>query len=268
MSNTNFAAIGQLVTEARNLLDSIKGGAIRAMQTQFDELKKTFSDNGNAAIFKIKSDARSAIAQVSTSQAMLNSIGFTALNINDDFSEWVSMTNSRGELQEWPLYTAFYNDSAKHGRNLLTPSKIEVKSGMEVSERPAVVRELIRFAGFGGKYFPRGGFNILKLSASGSSKGLNIQLGFGQHSVESYSRLTFMGYLRSPGSNNQWERKRMILEPMLDGYGYTFPNFNLSFESGDEIYIALPTLTAGIWPVGIMHGLLPNESNARHLANK
>ncbi|PQJ63742.1 hypothetical protein BTO10_02700 [Vibrio chagasii] len=39
--NTNFAAIGQLVTEARNLLDSIKGGAIRTMQTQFDALKSS-----------------------------------------------------------------------------------------------------------------------------------------------------------------------------------------------------------------------------------
>ncbi|RPF11484.1 hypothetical protein [Vibrio crassostreae] len=36
---SDFTAIGQLVTEARNLLDSIKGGAIRTMQTQFDALK-------------------------------------------------------------------------------------------------------------------------------------------------------------------------------------------------------------------------------------
>lgn len=41
---SDFTAIGQLVTEARNLLDSIKGGAIRTMQTQFDALKETFND--------------------------------------------------------------------------------------------------------------------------------------------------------------------------------------------------------------------------------
>ncbi|CAK1887440.1 Phage tail protein [Vibrio crassostreae] len=41
---SDFTAIGQLVTEARNLLDSIKGGAIRTMQTQFDALKVQFSD--------------------------------------------------------------------------------------------------------------------------------------------------------------------------------------------------------------------------------
>lgn len=41
---SDFTAIGQLVTEARNLLDSIKGGAIRTMQTQFDVLKQQFAD--------------------------------------------------------------------------------------------------------------------------------------------------------------------------------------------------------------------------------
>lgn len=38
----SFESIGELVTEARNLLDTIKGGAIRTMQTQFDALKVSF----------------------------------------------------------------------------------------------------------------------------------------------------------------------------------------------------------------------------------
>ncbi|MCJ8350728.1 hypothetical protein [Moritella sp.] len=44
----NFQAIGQLVIKAQDLLDSIKGGAIRAMQTTFDTLvntSKTTLDN-------------------------------------------------------------------------------------------------------------------------------------------------------------------------------------------------------------------------------
>ncbi|NOH31676.1 hypothetical protein [Vibrio mediterranei] len=45
MSDTNFAAIGQLVTEARHLLDSIKGGAIRMMQEQFDNVMTSFTDS-------------------------------------------------------------------------------------------------------------------------------------------------------------------------------------------------------------------------------
>ncbi|QUM87339.1 hypothetical protein HWV03_21835 [Moritella sp. 36] len=40
----NFQAIGQLVIKAQDLLDSIKGGAIRVMQTQFDALKVQFTD--------------------------------------------------------------------------------------------------------------------------------------------------------------------------------------------------------------------------------
>ncbi|MCY9828595.1 hypothetical protein [Vibrio chagasii] len=41
---SDFTAIGQLVTEARNLLDSIKGGALRKMETQFDALKVQLGD--------------------------------------------------------------------------------------------------------------------------------------------------------------------------------------------------------------------------------
>lgn len=39
----NFQAIGQLVIKAQDLLDSIKGGAIRQMETAFEGLKSTFS---------------------------------------------------------------------------------------------------------------------------------------------------------------------------------------------------------------------------------
>lgn len=41
---SDFAKISELVTQGQQLLDSIKGGAIRTMQTQFDALKKTFND--------------------------------------------------------------------------------------------------------------------------------------------------------------------------------------------------------------------------------
>ena len=39
----NFQAIGQLVIKAQDLLDSIKGGAIRAMETTFDGLMASFN---------------------------------------------------------------------------------------------------------------------------------------------------------------------------------------------------------------------------------
>jgi len=39
---TDFASIGRLVTKSQDLLDSIKGGAIRTMQTKFEEIKAEF----------------------------------------------------------------------------------------------------------------------------------------------------------------------------------------------------------------------------------
>lgn len=46
----NFQAIGQLVTEARHLLDAIKGGAIRQMEVAFDALKVSSTTTFNQLI--------------------------------------------------------------------------------------------------------------------------------------------------------------------------------------------------------------------------
>ncbi|MFT5879565.1 MAG: hypothetical protein ACI86X_000669 [Moritella sp.] len=70
----NFQAIGQLVTEARNLLDSIKGGAIRAMQTQFDALKISMQSTFNAALSSFNAQVAAATAPTAdlTSKFMLS----------------------------------------------------------------------------------------------------------------------------------------------------------------------------------------------------
>ncbi|MEZ8382261.1 hypothetical protein AB6C98_00860 [Vibrio splendidus] len=47
---SDFTAIGQLVTEARNLLDSIKGGAIRTMQNSFDSAMSGFTRTFNSKL--------------------------------------------------------------------------------------------------------------------------------------------------------------------------------------------------------------------------
>ncbi|MGF1716106.1 hypothetical protein L4D08_14615 [Photobacterium chitinilyticum] len=266
---SDFTAIGQYVTEAKNLLDAIKGGAVRVMQTQFDALKASILERGNAAISKIQNDAQMALNQVSTSEEMLNSIGFTALNINDDFSLWTEMNNSRGERQEWPVNMAFYNDSAKYARDLLTPEKISVPSGVAPNLRPTVVQELIEYAGFGGEQFPRGGFNVLKMTANGSSLDKVINLGFAGFNTESYGGLTYMLYVRSPKTNNRWERLIYFMnrhDGGFEGRGFVYHATKFDFEAGDEIYIALPTLTAGYYPAGVLHGLLPNEPRARYHA--
>lgn len=62
----NFQSIGLLVTEARNLLDSIKGGAIRAMQNQFDALKAQFTDKLGAVSSELNVFVQQQKANVNT----------------------------------------------------------------------------------------------------------------------------------------------------------------------------------------------------------
>lgn len=57
----NFQAIGQLVTEARNLLDSIKGGAIRVMQNQFDALLITLDSAFNLKLASYQQQVNSVV---------------------------------------------------------------------------------------------------------------------------------------------------------------------------------------------------------------
>ncbi|CAK3434416.1 Phage tail protein [Vibrio crassostreae] len=265
MGETDFTSMGRLVDKASELLDSIKGGAIRTMENAFDAFMATVNSEWAAKKSQVDNEALAAIQRVET-QTVINSLGYTAMNINDDFSLWKELTNSAGDKQLWPVDMAFYNDSASHARNILTPEKIEVPSGVEVDQRPAVVQELIQYAGFGGKHFPRGGFNILKMTATGASVGKRIDLGFAGGSLESAGGFTYLVYIRSPQTNNQWQLQRSVVTRQLGGYGYAFPATKFDFEPGDEIYIALPTLTAGAFPVGTMHGMLPNEPRARYHA--
>ncbi|WP_017191189.1 hypothetical protein [Vibrio harveyi] len=69
---SDFTAIGQVVTEARNLLDSIKGGAIRTMQTQVDALKQKFSSDTQQALNDFQSASNAKIAQ--QDQALRNAV--------------------------------------------------------------------------------------------------------------------------------------------------------------------------------------------------
>lgn len=61
---TDFTAIGQYVVEAKKLLDHIKGGAIRAMQTQFDALVVKFEKDSNAKIAQQDQALRNAVAPI------------------------------------------------------------------------------------------------------------------------------------------------------------------------------------------------------------
>ncbi|NOH31600.1 hypothetical protein [Vibrio mediterranei] len=71
----NFESIGELVAEARNLLDTIKGGAIRAMQTKFDALMITFQGQVNSFVGNAQS--RLATMESSLSAAVKSQMTMT-----------------------------------------------------------------------------------------------------------------------------------------------------------------------------------------------
>jgi len=58
---SDFTAIGQLVSEARNLLDSIKGGAIRTMQTAFEQMKLTMNADFSNVLSEIQGRANTVL---------------------------------------------------------------------------------------------------------------------------------------------------------------------------------------------------------------
>ena len=71
----NFQAIGQLVIKAQDLLDSIKGGAIRKMQTTFDALVDTSSTTFNSLVNTSKTTLDSFIAaQYGRVSSVLNDV--------------------------------------------------------------------------------------------------------------------------------------------------------------------------------------------------
>jgi len=88
----NFQAIGQLVIKAQDLLDSIKGGAIRMMQTQFDALKVQFSDklvsvNSELASFitQQKAQVNSIFSEPDTRYQKIEPVAFTIEGDEDKF---------------------------------------------------------------------------------------------------------------------------------------------------------------------------------------
>jgi len=70
----NFQAIGQLVIKAQDLLGSIKGGAIRVMQTQFDALKVSMQSSFNTKMAGYNAQVAAATAPTAdlTSKFMLS----------------------------------------------------------------------------------------------------------------------------------------------------------------------------------------------------
>lgn len=103
MSDTNFAAIGQLVTEARNLLDSIKGGAIRTMQAVFDEFMGASRQSVNSFLTQKRSEFSNVLSTVETKAfPYLNLFKNSYAREKTEANEWKFPISSFGlaELEE------------------------------------------------------------------------------------------------------------------------------------------------------------------------
>jgi len=117
----NFQAIGQLVIKAQDLLDSIKGGAIRVMQTQFDALKQTITSDGAAVITNVDKLGRNKLQQLDSELAKvkqgvdINALGgeghyVTEITVNGDKDTFYPVvfhmpTGSETEIQIFRHYS-------------------------------------------------------------------------------------------------------------------------------------------------------------------
>ena len=262
----NFQAIGQLVIKAQDLLDSIKGGAIRAMQTQFDVLKQSVSAEWSGIKTKMNNEALAAIGRVDT-DTVINAMGFTGLNYNGDFLDTRELDdNTKGHENVYPL-----GMGVGSGRNdCFKAEVIEVRSGSDPETRVTEVKALLDFMGIGrGRLYFSGSFNILKLTVLDASfmdlTGYDLYIP-NQH-VKYSPTATFMAYTKIQGAavsnlggdtGGSW--KHVVSHKSSNNPG-TYTHIDLNFSQaavGDVVYLALPTICVGHFPKSKKHGSLYN----------
>ncbi|WP_154124798.1 phage tail protein [Grimontia hollisae] len=268
---SNFDALGQLVTEARNLLDSIKGGAIRTMQNSFDSLLGTINGEWAAKKAQVDSEALAAIGRVDT-QTVINAMGFTAQNYNGDFIDTMELgENALGYKNVYPIgmgVGAGSNDCFK-------AEMINVTSGHDPVFRHPEAQALLDYMGIGkeSRHFSYS-FRILKLTVLDTSFLQNEGYDFyipDQH-VKTSPTATFMAYVKIKGgavsrlgsdTGGSWKQIVTHFQSSKPG---TYQHIDLSFAQdtavGDELYLALPTICTGHFPRSIKHGLLNNQETA------
>ncbi|WP_299695642.1 phage tail protein [uncultured Vibrio sp.] len=265
---SDFTAIGQLVTEARNLLDSIKGGAIRAMETAFASLIADVNSEWAAKKSQVDNEALAAIGRVDT-ETVRSEMGFTAQNYNHDFYDINSLsTNRHGVENVFPL-----GMGVNTGRNdSIKAEMIWVGSG-DPELRDPIAKELLDFMGVGRSTTNMSlNFNILKLTILDldfmALNGYDFTIP-DQH-VKHYPAASFMAYTKvegtttvavfDAGGTSDW--KQHVSHYTGNPHSYSHKDINLENVSvGDVIYLALPTTCVGHWPLSKRHGELYNEKN-------
>lgn len=183
---SDFSAIGQLVTEARNLLDSIKGGAIRTMQTTFDSSLVSWGNKLDAAIAKHTADFRNVIAPVTDQLPNIALTGNQSLIIADGNTVPTSFRANSHTTFELVKYVPS-DPLSRDGEvlSLLT----EIESG--------VLKEFSDFSIRKNSHYKHG-FNIIRLSwdFSGGSKEWLIYPTYRGQSVPIASMMTAAAFVK------------------------------------------------------------------------
>ncbi len=106
---SDFTAIGQYVTEAKMLLDSIKGGAIRTMQTQFDALKQTITTDGAKVVSDVDSLGRDKLQQLDSELARIKqSVDIQALGGQGRYVTEITVNGDKDTF--YPVIFQMVND--------------------------------------------------------------------------------------------------------------------------------------------------------------
>ncbi|MGO2317348.1 MAG: phage tail protein [Vibrio toranzoniae] len=264
---SDFTAIGQLVNEARNLLDSIKGGAIRAMETAFASLIANVNSEWAAKKSQVDNEALAAIGRVDT-ETVRSEMGFTALNYNADFRDTTDLSaNALGHKNVYPL-----GMGVGSGRNdCFKVEIIPVYSSADPVMRDIEAQELLEFMGIGrsSQYFT-GSFKILKMTVLDTSfqdlTGYDFFIPNQQ--IKNSPTATFMAYTKIQGTSSvSWlgsdtagDWKQILIHRKSNSPG-SKTNIDLDFSNasvGDVIYVALPTICVGHFPASKKHGALYN----------
>ncbi|OLQ70320.1 hypothetical protein BIT28_16475 [Photobacterium proteolyticum] len=120
----NYATIGEYATEARKLLDSIKGGAIHTMQTEFEALKQQFTDKLdaitpqlNAFVSQQKANVNSIFAEPDKRYQVLHTQP-QALVVGGTSDKWypVAIEMPAGVLTGLSIYRYVHDDEAVYGK--------------------------------------------------------------------------------------------------------------------------------------------------------
>lgn len=263
---SNFEALGQLVTEARNLLDSIKGGAIRVMQSSFDALMISVNDEWAAKKTQVDNEALAAIGRVDTA-TVIASMGFEALNYNSDFKDVVAIDAGDATTNTWPLGLGW--SSSFNFNSLFHAEVISVSSADDPVTRPIVVKELLDVMGLGrdATTIAEESFGILKLTVKAlptdPNKTAHLHVGSDFHMPKN-GGVTLMHYLKGPTTGNAWQRvvdHRPLRSGVLDFVHYDIQPLGGGAQVGDVIYIALPMACTGLFPQSVPHSKLPNMRN-------